>query len=66
MSKVYELYFFVEKSDDGTSVISPMCVECHKEKYGYLGWHYKGELASCDYFCKKCNKVIKEEDKNNR
>jgi hypothetical protein len=58
--ETYELYFWFEGEGD-EAIIRPMCVKCHDEKFGYLGWRYDGVLGPWKYDCGKCGETIKGE-----
>lgn len=68
MNDEYELFFYfegdydpdAEDHDPDDAVVTPMCVKCHKEDWGYLGWYYKGKLTPYKYVCGKCDCVIKD------
>ena len=66
MENQFECYFFVDDPEDEEAIIQIMCKSCQQEKFGYLGWYYKGELGPWEYTCAKCNKVIKEGMENNQ
>jgi hypothetical protein len=57
--RIIECYFYMDgdhEQEDG--FVRPMCVKCHEEKFGYLGWHYKGPVGPWKYVCGKCDETI--------